>query len=412
MRSRVGAICLVLVVLFSFGIVSVSAQTRPTPEPAQERPTIVPTQLIEPAQTAKPDPTSTPLPTATATPNPTQTPYPTYTPFPTRTPLPTPDPTSTPYPTYTPFPTSAPLPTQTTIPNPTSASLPTREATQTAQPTATDTPTATRTPNWSATQTARPTMTPTPLPPTGTPDWSATKAAETSSWIATQTAQPTATSTPTATVTPSVTNAPVLTTSRLKVQTVATPDNEGTVYAIVAAGDTIEVIAYRYGVPMAEILANNGLVADDFIYPGQRLVISRAPTPIAALASEPTADLIVPTEQVVIQQPDEPDFSNEPCTVLVDAFMDANEDGNRQPGEGIESLLIVVSDRDRTWQLKRYTANGVVSVRVPCVSMAVDAPYLFERRMVSFNPDAMVSAVDTVTIQLSQPVPALPRMLP
>src|SRR5215468_3059894 len=63
----------------------------------------------------------------------------------------------------------------------------------------------------------------------------------------------------------------------------------------VAAGETIDTIARRHGVPASVIMQANSITAPATIYPGQRLVIPRYKSSRVATATAPTARPAVPT---------------------------------------------------------------------------------------------------------------------
>ena len=65
------------------------------------------------------------------------------------------------------------------------------------------------------------------------------------------------------------------------------PDEPGNVFTV-AAGDSLGRIAERYGLPLADLLAANGIANPDTIFVGQRLQI---PTPTPADAAEEDAPL-------------------------------------------------------------------------------------------------------------------------
>jgi murein DD-endopeptidase MepM/ murein hydrolase activator NlpD len=78
---------------------------------------------------------------------------------------------------------------------------------------------------------------------------------------------------------------------------------DGGTAVTVAAGETVEIIAHRHGVPTAAIVSANNLAPNAAIYPGQRLVIPRhsqaAATPMpakpAAVASAKPVPAVVAT---------------------------------------------------------------------------------------------------------------------
>lgn len=61
---------------------------------------------------------------------------------------------------------------------------------------------------------------------------------------------------------------------------------------VVKKGDTLERIAGRYGVPMAELERMNNLRSRDRIYVGQRLVVARSPVVEAVRPSTPTTHVV------------------------------------------------------------------------------------------------------------------------
>ena len=63
----------------------------------------------------------------------------------------------------------------------------------------------------------------------------------------------------------------------------------------VAAGETIDTIARRHGVPASVIMQANNITAPATIYPGQRLVIPRYKSPRVATATAPAPRPAVPT---------------------------------------------------------------------------------------------------------------------
>src|SRR5262245_51909834 len=63
----------------------------------------------------------------------------------------------------------------------------------------------------------------------------------------------------------------------------------------VSAGETIDTIARRHGVPASVIMQANNITAPATIYPGQRLVIPRYKSPRVATATAPAPRPAVPT---------------------------------------------------------------------------------------------------------------------
>src|SRR5215471_7496102 len=70
---------------------------------------------------------------------------------------------------------------------------------------------------------------------------------------------------------------------------------DGGTAVTVAAGETIDTIARRHGVPASVIMQANNITAPATIYPGQRLVIPRYKSSRVATATAPTARPAVPT---------------------------------------------------------------------------------------------------------------------
>jgi hypothetical protein len=63
----------------------------------------------------------------------------------------------------------------------------------------------------------------------------------------------------------------------------STPESDGSIYHTVQPGDTIYTIANAYGIREADLLAINGLTSESVIYPGNRLIITRGPSPTPTL---------------------------------------------------------------------------------------------------------------------------------
>ena len=53
----------------------------------------------------------------------------------------------------------------------------------------------------------------------------------------------------------------------------AAPATQGETIHVVEWGETLELIAARYGVTVEAVMAANGLTDPDFVYVGQRLII-------------------------------------------------------------------------------------------------------------------------------------------
>jgi len=133
-----------------------------------------------------------------------------------------------------------------------------------ATPTAGSSPTASKTPTSTSTTASNPTSASTKTP---------TKTATVTNIPASATASQTFGPSPTASDTP-------------------TPLPEGTITHIVKAGDTLSLIAARYGLTLEEILALNNLTLTSLIFPGDVILIQVAPTAtatvIATASTSPT----------------------------------------------------------------------------------------------------------------------------
>jgi LysM repeat protein len=72
----------------------------------------------------------------------------------------------------------------------------------------------------------------------------------------------------------------------------AAPESQGTVIHVVQWGETLAVIAQRYGVSMAAIVQANGLANPNFIYAGQRLTIPSGTAPAPPPAGQTTTYVV------------------------------------------------------------------------------------------------------------------------
>jgi hypothetical protein len=68
----------------------------------------------------------------------------------------------------------------------------------------------------------------------------------------------------------------------------STPDAEGSVFHVVQPGENPVSIAQAYGLDLGTFLAQNDLIQNPLIFPGDTLVIRLAPTPTATLDVTPT----------------------------------------------------------------------------------------------------------------------------
>jgi LysM repeat protein len=88
---------------------------------------------------------------------------------------------------------------------------------------------------------------------------------------------------------------------------IATPSLDGTARHVVRSGETLRVIAQRYGVGILQLVAANGIINPDRIYVGQSLRIPGQGRPTAALPP-PTPSLPTPAsypgEEIAISSPD------------------------------------------------------------------------------------------------------------
>ncbi len=175
-----------------------------------------------------------------------------------------------------------PTPTQTPLPTVTPVPLPTSTPTQAPLPTATPVPLPILTPTFP------PSLTPIPSPVVETP---------TATWTPTFTATPTPTLTPTSTPTP------------------CSPPTSWWLYTV-QAGDTLLILATRYGTSTGAIMQANCL-SSPTLYPGQQLYlppVDITPTPTLS----PTSSVyITPTPTPVYITPT-PTLSPTPCEPPVD----------------------------------------------------------------------------------------------
>lgn len=155
----------------------------------------------------------------------------------------------------------------------------------------------------------------------------------------------------------------------------AQPD--GSIIHTVQPGDTIDSIAYAYGLTRKQLMELNQLQSANFIFPGQKLIIKPADTPAAAATAEqpveaaaattvpattaplveptvaqaaeatiapaeppaeqpaqpPSPTAILPTAPVVVAQAGSIDPSVVTAQVCVTLFNDANQNRIQEPGE-------------------------------------------------------------------------------
>jgi len=74
-----------------------------------------------------------------------------------------------------------------------------------------------------------------------------------------------------------------------------TPEADGNYYSIVQSGETLSGIAVRYDIPLAELMAWNGLTPTSIIRPGQKLLLRVTPPVSATATSTPRPTAISPS---------------------------------------------------------------------------------------------------------------------
>jgi len=79
-----------------------------------------------------------------------------------------------------------------------------------------------------------------------------------------------------------------------------TPEADGNYYHIVQGGETLSRIAARYDIPLAELMAWNGLTTTSIIRPGQKLLLRVTPPVIATATSTPRPTAISPSPSPAI----------------------------------------------------------------------------------------------------------------
>jgi LysM repeat protein len=109
------------------------------------------------------------------------------------------------------------------------------------------------------------------------------------------------------------------------------PQADGSQYHMVSAGETLDAIAYTYGVTAQSIRDLNG-ISGDLIMTGQRLLIhGPTTTPTQTLVPTPTPDEVTSTPQTVAEAPELPQ-TGQICIALFD---DADQNGLHAPGEAL-----------------------------------------------------------------------------
>jgi hypothetical protein len=68
----------------------------------------------------------------------------------------------------------------------------------------------------------------------------------------------------------------------------STPDSDGSIFHIVQPGENPVTIAQAYGIDLGTFLAQNDLIQNPLIYPGDKLVIRLSPTATPTLEATPT----------------------------------------------------------------------------------------------------------------------------
>jgi LysM repeat protein len=136
------------------------------------------------------------------------------------------------------------------------------------------------------------------------------------------------------------------------------PQQDGSIVHTVQEGDTVDSIAFAYGITRADLLALNNLQSATFIFPGQKLIVKQATAGSASAQAtddsappEATAET-EPTEQttqvaqaatteppatapVVVANASALDPASTAARVCVTLFEDANQNRILEEGEGL-----------------------------------------------------------------------------
>lgn len=143
----------------------------------------------------------------------------------------------------------------------------------------------------------------------------------------------------------------------------ATPDADGVIYVTVQANDTLWSIAARAGLTLAELLAFNNLQENDFIQPGQRLIVGYGQppaTPTTAVTPLPTATRRPPTTPT-------PTATRPSTAVCLSAFEDTNGNGLHDADETLRAAVAFTIYSNEA-VAANYVTDGLSEPR--CIELA------------------------------------------
>lgn len=133
-----------------------------------------------------------------------------------------------------------------------------------------------------------------------------------------------------------------------------TADADGVIYIIVQAEDTLWAISSRTGLTLQELLDLNGITENDFILPGQKLIIGYGEpptTPTADVTLTPTATRPPPTPAQATSTPPQ-------TAVCLSAFQDSNGNGLHDSSEWLQpGVAFIVYTADLV--IGNYITDGV-----------------------------------------------------
>ncbi len=123
---------------------------------------------------------------------------------------------------------------------------------------------------------------------------------------------------------------------------IAEPQPDGSIVHTVEAGQSPWLIAYAYKVPLADLLAQNGLTLDSILYEGQKILVRPAQdmTPTPALTATPPAT--PPATHTARPQPSPADSSTASpaavATATLEATVEAESSGPSLLSLGLQGL--------------------------------------------------------------------------
>ena len=92
--------------------------------------------------------------------------------------------------------------------------------------------------------------------------------------------------------------------------------------------------------------------------------------------------------------------------VRIELFTDMDADNVLDAGEGMQDVLVVVSDYANSFSYRGYSRNGVVfaPITVPAERLEIAVPYLGETQQ--------ISSTDSDSVQFAVTAPLLPIQFP